>query len=85
MTIPIERTSQMPQLKRAVIKMVWEDTINIPNDDVWRKYTRNFTYEKVEYVVSMSFRKSAQYFTYRNLTIEYPQEERIIKQSARLH
>lgn len=70
----IERMKEMPEIKREIFKMVFNDTLNIPNDETWRKYSRDFTHEGKEYTVKLSFMKSGQYFTYRNYELSYKQQ-----------
>ncbi len=85
MTLNIKRTKDMVSLERAVIKMIWDDVKNIPDDGKWRSYNRSFTYENNKYLVKCSFRVDNQYLTYRNMVISHDQETIIIKQPGRLH
>lgn len=85
MSLNIKRTSQMVALERAVIKMIWDDVKNIPDDNTWRKYERCFTYENQRYVVKCSFRVDNQYLTYKNMVISHEKQTFIIEQPGRLH
>ena len=80
----IERTKDMPQIKKALFAMVTKDTANIPNDDIWRNYERSFTYDGKNYNVSLVFKKNDKYFSYRNLEIAHEQEVKELWQPSNL-
>lgn len=65
----MKRVYEMSQLERAIVKMLFDDVCKTPDDGVWRKYEKNFTYEKQAYIVKCSFKLSNQNLTYKNLFI----------------
>ncbi len=75
----------MAELEKAVIKMIWDDVKNLKDDGFWRNYSRNFTYEHKQYKVKSQVKVNNQYFTYRNLSIEYAVQIIDIAQSKSLH
>lgn len=81
----IERVKEMPELKKEIFRLIAADTANVPNDDAWRAYERDVTVTGGHYTISLSFRKSAEYFTYRNFRIEHKQETKELWQPKSLY
>lgn len=81
----IQRASEMSELEKAVINMIWSDIKNTPDDDQWRKYERKFTYLENKYIVTCSFKLDNQYFTYKKLIISHDTQTIIIPQGSELH
>lgn len=68
----VKRTREMSQLEQAIIRMIFKDVEKTPDDGQWRKYEKQFTYEKEEYIVKCSFRIDNQFLSYKKLVITKP-------------
>lgn len=71
MSLIIKRTRDMSQLEKDVIKMIWADIKNIPDDQKWRSYEKKFTFEDKKYVVRCTFKLDNMFFTYKKFTISH--------------
>lgn len=71
----IKRPKDMPELQRVVIKMMFDDSKDTPNDGRWRNYEKQITYKNENYVIKAQFQCDGFFFTYRNLKVERPQSE----------
>lgn len=71
--IKIERTKDMPQLKREIILKLF-DFVSRRKHGQWWKYTGEFIYQGTTYNLECECTYDNQIFTYRNLYIEHKQE-----------
>lgn len=81
----IKRANQMCDLEQSVIRMIWRDVRNTPDDGAWRTYEKGFIYEGNNYKVKCVFKVSNQYLTHKKLVISHDTQLIQIPQDARLH
>jgi hypothetical protein len=67
----IKNIKEMSQLEKSVLYMIWNDVKNTKDDNRWRNYERDFTYEHQQYTVKCAFKLDNQYLTWKNFSIEY--------------
>lgn len=65
----IKRTKDMPPIEKFVVKMIFDDVINLPHDGKWYKYKRPFIFDNVNYEVTCSFSYDGIHLSYRNMII----------------
>jgi hypothetical protein len=81
----IKRISEMSELEKAVIKMIWDDVKNIRQDGLWRTYEKPFIHENNNYKVKCSFKIEDGFLTHKNLLISRDTKEIQLPQGVNLH
>jgi len=64
-----KRVKEMVPLEREIISMIWKDIAEIPNDGLWRKYKRDFTFDGKKYTVTCRIFYDSINFIYKDMVI----------------
>jgi hypothetical protein len=72
--LKIERIREMPELKKEIIKHLWDYLKNKRDSDRWWKFNGKFIFEGKPYVLEAEVRLDNKFLQYRGMLIEHEQQ-----------
>jgi cysteine synthase len=81
----IKRVKEMDELQQQVIKLMWADVKDTPDDGQWRKYEKLIIWQNMKLTVKCRFRLSNQFLSLQNMLIHRETSLIEIPQAASLH